>query len=495
LTVSLFADKKRETSGSKLDRFRGGRESVAAPKNMIVGIGLLGSGTVGQAIQEIVFGGAGKKEPGLELRIVKIYTRRPEKKKWYASQARLFTTDPAEVIDHPDADIIVEALGAHEERDLSVFKDHIVRALSNGKSVVTSNKAVLARYGEEIWLAAAEHGQQLRFEACVGGGIPIIRSLTQSFAAEIPEAIYGIINGTSNYVLSEMSGSGKSYAQALSDAKRRGYAETNPTSDVTGLDAEAKLVLLTAVTFGLHIKPGVIWRRGIEDIHPVDFLYAARKGRATIKPLAVARSDAGSVQAFVAPALVPDNHFLSTVDGPTNAIFFKGRRSAERDGSDSGVSKDWNYAFVGPGAGGGPTAVAVMGDVWELARGGKSRCAGLASLAPPAAYSVQSQERISACFYVRFVVKDRAGIVGEICQVFGHAGINVSEIWQLSHTDQERESLIHSYRLGSKPQEILPFVITLERTTVGQLTNALGSVRSKDFILVEPVWLPIWDVG
>lgn len=473
---------------------------MAKTKSSIVGLGLLGSGTVGEAIQDLVFTGAGKKEPGPELKIVKIYTRRPgtsqpKGKKWYTTYRDLFTTNPVDVIDHPEADIIIEALGSEDERDLASFKDYIIRSLSNGKPVVTSDKAVLARFSKEIWEAAARSGRELRFEACVGGGIPIIRALTESFAAETPEAIYGIINGTSNYVLSEMGKHGKSYAQALREAQERGYAEADPKSDVSGLDAEAKLVLLGGVAFGLHMSPGTVWRRGIEEIHPVDFLYASRKGRCTIKPLAVARSDGGSVQVFVAPALLPQDHFLSTIDGATNAILFKGQKSALGDQEISGEDRDWNYAFVGPGAGGGPTAVAVLGDVWELARGAREHVTGFPSLVAPGTFAVQPPAEISACFYVRFVVKDRVGIVGDICQAFGRAGINVSEIWQLGHSQEELENLIRSYRLEAKPREILPFVITLEHATVGQMTSALAAIRSKDYILVEPVWLPIWGAG
>lgn len=455
----------------------------------------MGSGTVGEAVQEVIFGGFNKKEPGLELKIVKIFTRHPKKKKWYRSHSALFTTDPSEVTDHPEADIIIEALGTEQERELSAFRDYIIRSLRNGKPVVTSDKAVLAKFGREIWEAAEKYGQEIRFEACVGGGIPIIRSLTESFAAELPEAIYGVINGTSNYILSEMGKRGKSYGEALREAQQRGYAETNPKVDVSGLDAEAKLILLAAVTFGLHVGSGMIWRKGIEEIHPVDFFYADRKGHCTIKPLAVARSDGDAIQAFVAPALVSQDHFLASIDGATNAIFFCGKRSAEprSEGKESG--RDWHYAFVGPGAGGGPTAVAMMGDVWEIARGRRGSAVRAPSLVPPGTFHVQPQDRISACFYIRFVVKDRVGIVGDICQAFAQARINVAEIWQLNHSQDELESLARSYRLKESAREILPFVITLERTTVAQIGHALETVRRKDYILAEPFWLPMWGIG
>ncbi len=455
-----------------------------------VGLGLLGSGTVGEAVQDLLFKEL-KQKPDLNLEIVKIYTRRPEGKRWYSTYPRLFTTKAEEVIDHPEVDIIVEALGFQEEKQLSAFRNYIIRAFEKGKSVVTSDKAVLARFGKEIWAAAERHGKELRFEACVGGGIPIIRSLHESFAAEEPESIYGIVNGTCNYVLSEMKRSGKSYEEALREAQERGYAETNPKADTTGMDAEAKLILLAAVTFGLHTEPGRIWRKGIDEIHAIDFLYADRKGCGTLKHLAVARSDGDAIEGFVSPVLVPHDHFLATIDGPTNAIFFKGKRSGG-DGAEGREGRDWNYVFVGPGAGGGPTAVAIMGDVCELARGGERRHPALRSLAAPGALTLKSADQIAACFYIRFVVKDRPGIVGDICQTFGKAGINVSEIWQLNHSEEELRVLAKSYRLAEKPGKILPFVITLEQATVGQIKNALAIIGRKDYMLVDPVWFPIW---
>ncbi len=455
-----------------------------------VKLGLLGSGTVGEAIQDFIFEDRLAVDPRLE--VVKIYTRNPGKKRRHAGHPELFTTHPEEVTDHPEAQIIVEALGFQEESQLDSHKDYIVRAFQKGKDVVTSDKAVLARYGKEIWEAARRFGRELRFEACVGGGVPIIRSLTESFAAEEPEAIYGIINGTCNYILSEMEKSGKSYGGALREAQERGYAETNPKSDTSGMDAEAKLILLAAVTFGLHFEPGAIWRKGIEEIHAIDFFYADRKGHGTIKHLAAARNEAGAVQALVSPVLVPRNHFLSSIDGSTNAVFFKGKRSGELRAERQAEMRDWNYVFVGPGAGGGPTAVAILGDVCELARGGSRRGGGPRSLVSPGRLTAQPADQISACFYIRFVVKDRAGIVGDICQTFGNAGIDISEIWQLSHTQDELQSLTREHHISEGARKILPFVITLERTSVGQINRALEIVSRQDYMLIPPIWFPLW---
>jgi len=452
-----------------------------------VGVGLLGSGVVGEAIQDLLFRDLkGQIGNDIALEIRKIYTRNPKNKKWFGKHQALFTQRAEEVLDDPGIDIIVEALGFQSASQLAQFRDYILRAFANGKSVVTSDKAVLARYGKEIWAAAKKSGRELRFEACVGGGIPVIRSLTESFAVEEPEAVFGIVNGTCNYILSQMERGGKAYAEALKEAQKKGYAETNPASDVNGSDAEAKLLLLSLVAFGLQLQPGKIWRKGIEDIQAVDFRYAHRIGGSTIKQLAVAKRKGQAVEVYVSPALIPKENFLAAVDGATNAVCFAGKSSGAGRGE-----RDSDYVLVGPGAGGGPTAVAVLGDVCELARG-ERRFGGVPSLVRAGALKLQPYEQIAMPFYVRFVVKDRAGIVGDIGHSFGRVGVNISEIWQLRHLEDELHGLIEGSLLKQKPQEILPFVMTLERTTLRQMRKALDSIHNRDYIVIDPVWFPIW---
>ncbi len=455
-----------------------------------VRIGLLGSGTVGQAIQELVFGGDLAGKLGVEVEIVKIFTRHPEQKKSYASQPSLFTTKPHEVTDHPDVEVVIEVLGSRQNEDLPVFRDHVIRAMEKGKDVITSDKAILATYGNEIWASAEKYGREIGFEASVGASIPIIKSLKESLAAEEPEAIYGIVNGTCNYILTEMKSGGKSYEESLREAQELGYAETNPEMDVAGMDAEAKLILLSTVAFGLQLEPGVIYRRGIDEIHAIDFQYACAKRASTIKSLAVARSEDGAIQAFVSPVLVPNEHFLSNIDGVTNAIFFK-RKGSEQHSSSG--HPGWNYSFIGPGAGGGPTAVAILGDLCHLVRQPRQKGVSSNPWRKRKGISVQSQDSIRADFYVRFVVKDQSGIVGDICRIFGDKGVNISEVWQLNHGEKELEGLTWKYHLTEKSARILPFAITLERTTIGQIKKALDIIKKKDFILVEPIWLPIWS--
>src|SRR5438093_5258300 len=426
-----------------------------------VGLGLLGSGVVGEAIQDIIFEDRrGKLGEDLDLEIRRIYTRSPKHKKWFSKRSALFATKAEEVIDDPGVEIVIETLGFQDQPELPIFRDYILRAFEKGKSVVTSDKAVLARFGKEIWAAAKKYGRQLRFEACVGGGIPIIRSLSESFAAEEPEAVFGIVNGTCNYILSQMERSGKPYADALKEAQQKGYAETNPAADVNGSDAEAKLLLLSRVAFGLQIQHGTIWRKGIEDIHVVDFRYAGRTGSSTIKQLAVAKRNGQTVQVFVSPVLLPRENFLAGIDGATNAICFAGKK---RGGGRAEL--DCDDVRCGPRGGGGPTAVAVLGDVCELARGGAASI-GTPGLVKAGSLKLEPEDDIHGSFYLRFLVKDRAGIVGDIGQTFGRIGVNISEIWQLRHSEEELRALAQSYKLRVNPRAMLPFVITLEQATL-----------------------------
>ncbi|MDE0033021.1 MAG: homoserine dehydrogenase [Deltaproteobacteria bacterium] len=452
-----------------------------------VNIGILGAGTVGSAVHDLIAAGHLARF-GVDAEVVKVFTRTPQGKPRYETSPELFTTDATEVTRHPDVDIVVEVLAAGGAEDLRIQKEWVVDALRHGKSVATANKALLVAHGAEIWTTARESGRAVRFEACVAGGIPIISPLTQSLSAERPAAVYGLLNGTSNYILTEMSQHGRSYEDALASAQALGYAEADPDADVSGRDAEAKLLLLSSITFGTRLQPGAIHRKGIERIHAIDFLYAARKGRSTIKSVALARSVDGALEAMVTPMIVPERHPIAGIDGVTNAVFFKGQVS------DGGASEgdDWDYVFAGPGAGGGATAVAVLGDVHELtARSGDTPFLPVESIVSEVD-SVLPEDELRASFYVRFVVRDQSGIVGDICQVFGEKQINVAEIWQLEHGADELESLLGAGAGGVAPEEILPFVITLEQTNVGQLRQALARIAQKDYVLAEPLWLPIW---
>lgn len=452
-----------------------------------VHIGILGAGTVGGAVHDLIAGGHLARF-GVDAEVVKVFTRTPKSKQRYQASPELFTNDPHEVTGHPDVGIVVEVLGAGGPEDLYAQKEWVVDALRQGKSVVTANKALLVAHGGEIWRAAQTFGRSLRFEACVGGGIPIIGPLTQSLSAERPAAIYGLVNGTCNYILTEMARKGRSYDDALASAQALGYAEADPNADVSGRDAEAKLLLLSAFTFGTHLTPDTIHRKGIERIHAIDFLYAAQKGHSTIKSVAVARIDGGVLEAMVTPMVVPEDHLIARIDGVTNAVFFKGEVS-DGGASDAG---DWDYVFAGPGAGGGATAVAVLGDVHELVtRDGDKPFLPVASIVSGVS-SVRPEDDLRASFYVRFLVRDQIGIVGDICQIFGEKQINVSEIWQLEHSADELESLVGTGKGGAVTGEALPFVITLEETSVGRLREALGRIVQKDFVLAEPLWLPIW---
>ena len=224
--------------------------------NKVIKIGLLGSGTVGKGVQDILFQDAQELEErlGLRLEIEKIYTRSPQKKPWFSRLPHKFTTDPNEVIRNPAISIIIEVLGLERREDTRNVANYIVDALKSGKSVVTANKTVLASYGEEIHRAAREGDRDLRFEAAVAGGIPIIRSLGEGLLPDHVNQLYGILNGTCNYILSSISDQGKTFESALKEAQRLGYAETDPTADIKGHDTRDKLVVLLQLLYGLFVK-------------------------------------------------------------------------------------------------------------------------------------------------------------------------------------------------------------------------------------------------
>ncbi len=448
-------------------------------------IGLLGSGAIGQAIQDALWDHDTSAHTGIELDLVRVFTRTPTSKRWYESDAhrQFFTSNVEDVIADPSIDIVVEVLGTSSAADLETFSNWIIRALRNGKDVVTSDKTVLAKFGRDIAGAAERTGRVVRFEAAVGGGIPIIRALRDGLRAGRVTSVCGIVNGTCNYILSAMQ-RGATYDAALQVAKDRSYAEPDPTADVSGSDAEAKLDILSRMAFGLPLEPGFVLRKGIQNIDKVDFEYATAKGRSNIKHLAVARSTGGRLHTFVAPMLVPTDHVLSRVDGVTNAIVVE---VAELGRSEDGGR--FSYVFMGPGAGPIPTAHAVLADVCELAASPVAdRRTPRPTITGP---NWEPRDRISAPFYVRFVVDDGSGIVGEICKAFGDHNINVAEVWQLRHHEEDIRRLATTHPHCDWRRH-LPFALTLEATTVQQLEEALANIAGAGFLAAKPVWFPIW---
>ena len=330
--------------------------------------------------------------------------------------AKLITRDGAALVERDDIDIVVELFGGYEPA-----RSLILKALAAGKDVVTANKALLAAHGAEIFRAAGQAGLAIGFEASVGGGVPIIRTLREALAGDRQRAVYGIVNGTCNSILSMMTDGGAEFADALKQAQRDGLAEADPSLDIEGHDAAHKLCLLVTLAFGVLLEPKQVHTEGISRITLADINYARELGY-TIKLLAIAKDDDGAIEARVHPTMIPTRHLLAGVGGAFNAIYIHG----EALGSSM---------YFGLGAGQMPTATAVMADILEIAR---HRIAGARGGAHALGYPVAHLKRarvkpmddVICEYYLRFNARDKPGVLGAIASVLGRNGISIVSVIQ-----------------------------------------------------------------
>jgi len=390
---------------------------------MTIGIGLLGLGTVGAGVAAILATPAGRHPLVGELELRRVAVRDLNRPRTVELAAELLSTDPEAVVDDPAVDIVVEVMGG-----LEPARSLILRAIAAGKPVVTANKAVIARYGEEIAAAAAKRGVYVLIEAAVGGGIPIIEPLKQSLGGNRIQRVSGIINGTTNYILSRMAAEGAAYADVLAEAQRLGYAEADPAADVQGGDAADKIAILAGLAYGGSVPREAIPTEGIDQLDARDVAYAAQLGY-VVKLLAVAQampSDQAEqlLDVRVHPTLLPKTHPLAGVNGVNNAILVEGDPVGE-------------VMFYGPGAGAGPTASAVVADILNIA--GIRQATGdntQARLDPLlAAGSWRSCRLVESSVtshrnYVRLRTSDRAGVIGAIGTCFGETGVSIQSIVQ-----------------------------------------------------------------
>jgi homoserine dehydrogenase len=377
---------------------------------MRVGIGILGGGIVGGSLAHKLLSDHDiiRAKTGLDLDLIRVAVRDLAKPRPFPSE---FATDRAEeVVDDPEVSLIVELMGGLEPAGTLVR-----RALDAGKPVVTANKQLVAAEGPDLFERAAANGVSLLFEAAVGGGIPIIRPLSESLAGERITSVMGIVNGTTNFILTKMSQDASPYAEALAEAQRLGYAEADPTADVSGADAAAKATILAGLAFGVWVPMDRVHSEGIEGMDPVDLAFAARLGY-DVKLLGIAESTAGGVSVRVHPSLVPSTHPLAAIRGAQNAVFVSGPALGE-------------LLFSGPGAGGDPTATAVLGDVVTASR----ELLANAPVAPRvriAAGAVADFGQVDTSQYVRLEVEDAPGVLAAIADAFGRAGVSIRSVWQ-----------------------------------------------------------------
>jgi homoserine dehydrogenase len=403
---------------------------------MAIGVGLLGLGTVGAGVAAILLGPQGRHPLVAELELRRVAVRDLNRPRPLDLDPALLTTSPEAVIDDPAVEIVVEVMGG-----LEPARSLILRAIAAGKPVVTANKAVIARYGEEIAAAAAAKGVYVLIEAAVGGGIPIIEPLKQSLGGNRIQRVSGIINGTTNYILSRMADEGAAYAEVLADAQRLGYAEADPAADVQGGDAADKIAILAGLAYGGPVPRAGIATEGIDRLDARDVAYAAQLGF-VVKLVATAErvgdglagpGEAIPLDVRVHPTLLPKHHPLAGVHGVNNAILVEGDPVGQ-------------VMFYGPGAGAGPTASAVVADILNIA--GIRRATGNLAGAPLDPLLAASSWRRCALVdgsatshrnYVRLQTRDEAGVIGRIGTCFGEAGVSIQSIVQFEAREGEAD--------------------------------------------------------
>jgi len=377
----------------------------------IVKVGLLGCGNVGGALVELVDEQreAIADRTGLRLEVARVAVRNTAKRRSVELGDDVLTNDAVSVVEDPSVDVVVELIGGIEPA-----RELILTALQNGKAVVTGNKELLANVGAELFEAADKAGVDLLFEASVAGGIPLIRPLRESLAGERLQRILGIVNGTTNFILTRMTEEGSTFHEALAEAQELGYAERDPTADVEGFDAAAKAAIIATVAFGVRVVAGDVYNEGISGVTPADIAFAGRLGY-VVKLLAVAEADERGVAVRVHPAMVPKDHPLSAVRESFNAVFIEGAAVGE-------------LMLYGRGAGGRPTASSVLGDVIDAAANRRRGThAGLGLLGKA---RIRHIEELSSEYYVALEVVDRPGVLAAVAGVFGNHGVSIKQMEQ-----------------------------------------------------------------
>jgi homoserine dehydrogenase len=378
-----------------------------------IGIGLLGLGTVGSGVAEVLATKADDlaERAGLPLILKKVLECDVSKRCPAELGPNLLTTHPEEVLSHPEVDIVIELIGGEHPA-----KEYIEWAITNGKHVVTANKEVIAKHGYELFSLARKHNADLRYEASVGSGIPLISPFQQDLAANKISAIHAILNGTTNYILTRMAHEGLDFASTLKQAQELGYAEANPANDIEGIDAAYKLVILSNLAFRAKFVPQDVYCEGIANIAARDFLYAREFGYA-IKLLAIAKRDDDKVEMRVHPVFIPKDSQLAKVDGVYNAI------EVETDLAGKLV-------FYGEGAGSLRASSAVVADVLAIAKNIYRGVSNVPELRLNQRVTVKPMSEVKTRYYLRLNVPDRPGVLAQISKVLSDNSISISSVIQ-----------------------------------------------------------------
>jgi homoserine dehydrogenase len=385
----------------------------------VVRVGVLGCGNVGAPLIELLQRRAEDiaARTGLHLEVTKVAVRSASRERDVVLPTGVLTTDASEVVVAADVDIVVEVIGGIEPA-----RELIMTALAAGKPVITANKELLANFGAELFAVAEHAGVDLLFEAAVAGGIPLIRPLRESLVGERITRVMGIVNGTTNYILTKMTEEGADYSDALAEAQRLGFAERDPTADVEGFDAGAKAAIIASIAFGVRVVAGDVYHEGISSITAADIAFAHRLGY-VVKLLAIAEQVGDAIGVRVHPAMVPIAHPLAAVRESYNAVFVEGEAVG-------------NLMFYGRGAGGSPTASAVLGDLIDAANNLKrGSSASVGSLA-----KAQLSPIDDACseYYLNLEVADRPGVLAAVAGVFAKHDVSIRSMEQEGLDDEAR---------------------------------------------------------
>ncbi len=426
-----------------------------------INVGIIGLGTVGSGVAHALIKRRRfiAERSGADLRLVQVCDVRRGAARRLRLPMGLFTTDPHEVLRHEKIDVVVELVGGHHPA-----KEFILEALGNHKHVVTANKALLADSMGEILSVARRHGRQLRFEASVAGGIPIIKALREGLVANKVDSLLGIINGTSNYVLTQMRDELLSFGDALALTKKKGYAERNPKLDIDGVDAAHKLVLLCYLLFSKLIPLDKVFREGISDISHLDVRYAQQMGL-VIKPLAIAKKVGEDLEARVHPTLLPREHMLAAVNGVFNAVLLHGDLIGD-------------MLFYGRGAGQMPTASAVISDLVDLAHA-QQGCGVPDVPAQPRIRKVRPLDEVISRYYLRFMAIDKPGVLARIAGILGKKHIGIAQVFQ-----KER-----------RRTKFVPVVMVTHHAREKDLRGALEYIDHLAIVRGKTVKIRMEDVG
>ncbi|MFA4888681.1 MAG: homoserine dehydrogenase [Candidatus Omnitrophota bacterium] len=428
-----------------------------------INLGLIGFGNVGSGVVKILRERKSllAEKIGVEIEVKKICDKDIISKRNVSVDKASLTRDARQIINDPQIDVVVELIGG-----IKPAKEFILEALKRGKHIVTANKALLAQEGKSLFAEASERGKSIYFEASVGAGIPIVKALREGLVANRFESIFGILNGTSNFVLSCMSQKGVTFKQALEEAKRSGFAEKNPVLDIEGIDSAHKLVLLTYLCFGKFVSLSDIFIEGISRISLSDIAYAKEMGF-EIKLLGIAKKENSDLEVRVHPTFIPSSHLLASVSGVFNAIYVVSDLAGE-------------LLFYGPGAGQLSAASAVVSDIVDLTQGIK------AGMFRPTLHNAQDKsikklrniDDYQSRYYIRFMALDRPGVLAKISGILAKPGISIASV-----TQKERSRA-----------QVVPIVMILHEAKERELRLALEKIARLDFIKEKPVAIRIEEV-